>query len=107
MTTFEARVGYTAESRGHHSIVDFSNSTRELLPLALCTVELKAGEVFKVQGRTETGFFTDLENALWFAVNHNAELKPGAITILTPCQSTDGIPAWTVTQIHKRAVTKA
>lgn len=108
MTTFEARVGQIADPAGSHlSVVAFSNSVIDNLPLAECTVTLNDGEVFRVTGERLTCFFTDLEDALWFAVNNNAELTPGAITILTPCQSYTGIPVWQASQIHDRAIAKA
>jgi hypothetical protein len=107
MTTFEARVGQIADPAGsHQSVVTFSNSVVDNLPLAQCTVTLSDGEVFRVTGERLTCFFTDLEDALWFAVNNNAELMPGAIAILTPCLSYNGIPVWQVSQIHDRAVAK-
>ena len=107
MTTFDAQVGQVADPAGsHQSIVAFANSVIENLPLAECTVTLKEGEVFRVAGERLTGFFTDVEDALWFAVNNNAELKPGAIAILIPCLSYAGIPVWQISQVHDRAVAK-
>lgn len=107
MTTFEARVGFTAQFKGHHSIVAFANSAIRHLQLAHCTISLKDGEVFMVAGRDETGYFDDLEDALWFAHRHGVELQPGAITILTPSTGSNGIPAWNVSQVHSRAVVKS
>lgn len=107
MTTFEARVGYTAESNGHKSIVTFANVSSVRLPLALCTVELKADELFMVAGQDKTEYFGDLWEALRFADAHGVGRKPGAITILTPCLSYSGIPVWSNSQIHDRAVVKA
>lgn len=108
MTTFDAKVGQIADPAGaHQSIVTFANSVVDNLPLAECSVKLNEGEVFRVTGERLTGFFTDLEDALWFAVNNNAELLPGGIAILTPCQSYTGIPVWQISQIHDRAIAKA
>lgn len=107
MTTFEARVGCTAEFHGEKSIVTAPNLSSVRLPLPLCTVELKADELFMVEGQDKTEYFGDLWEALRFADGHGVGRRPGAITILTPCRSTNGIPAWGVTQIHERAVVKA
>lgn len=106
MTTFEARVGYTADSDGRKSIVTAASLSSARLHLPLCIIELKAGELFMVTGQDKTEYFGDLWEALRFADGHGVGRKPGAITILTPCRVTDGIPAWNVTQIHERAVAK-
>lgn len=107
MTTFEARVGCTAQFHGDLSIVTQANVASVRLPLPLCTVELKANELIKVEGQDATEYFGDLWDAIRFADNHGVGRKPGAITILTPCRSDNGIPVWSVTQIHDRAVVKA
>lgn len=106
MTTFEARVGWAASSAGHKSIVTFANLSSVRLPLPLCTIELKADELFMVEGRDQTEYFGDLWEALRFADAHGVGRKPGAIAIMTPCQATNGIPVWNVSQIHERAVVK-
>ncbi len=106
MNTFEALVGCRAEFKSRLSIVAFLNREIGHLPLAECTVTLKDGELFIVTGQAETGYFTDLEDALWFAHNHGADSKPGAIAILTPCRSENAIPVWQVSQVHERAVAK-
>lgn len=107
MTTFEARVGYTAEFHGRKSIVTFANLTSVHLPLPLCTVELKKGEAFMVSGQDKTEYFGDLWEALRFADSHGVGRKPGAITILSPRQGSAGIPVWEIEQIHDRAIPKA
>jgi hypothetical protein len=106
MTTFEARVGFTADSE-HLSIITFASLTSVSLPLPLCSVELEKGEVFMVAGQDKTEYFGDLWEALRFADSHGVGRKPGAITILTPCQGRNGIPAWNVSQVHERAIAKA
>jgi hypothetical protein len=107
MTTFEARVGYTAQFRGYHSIVTHPSVASVRLPLPLCTIELRPDELFKVEGQDKTEYFGDLWEALRFADGHGVGRKPGAITILTPCQRENDIPVWSVSQIHERAVAKA
>lgn len=107
MTTFEARVGYTAEFHGQKSIVTFASLSSVYLPLPVCTIELKKGEVFMVVGQDKTDYFGDLWEALRFADNHGVGRKPGAITILSPCRSEKGIPIWAIEQIHERAVAKS
>lgn len=106
MTTFEALVGFTADL-SHQSIVAFVNTSIRHLQLAHCTIALREGSVFIVNGRDETGYFDDLEDALWFARRHGVELKPGVIKVLEPATSEDGIPAWNVYQVHERAVVKS
>jgi hypothetical protein len=106
MTTFEALVGFTADQT-HQSIVAFTNTSFRHLPLAHCTVTLDEGSVFMVAGREETGYFDDLEDALWFARRNGVELKPGAITILEPAMAVKGIPSWNVYQVHECAAVKA
>jgi hypothetical protein len=105
MTTFEARVGFTAGVQ-HLSIVTHASVSSVSLPLPLCTVELKQGELFMVAGQDKTEYFGDLWQALRFADGHGVGRKPGAITILTPAQGKNGIPAWNVSQVHERAVAK-
>jgi hypothetical protein len=70
LTTFEARVGFTAQSEGQRSIVTAASLSSVRLPLPLCTVELKAGELFMVAGQDKTEYFGDLWEALRFADNH-------------------------------------
>lgn len=106
MTVFEARVGYTAEFHGRKSIVTFANLRSVHLPLPLCTVELKKGEVFMVSGQAKTEYFGDLSEALRFADRFGMGRKPGAITILSPRQGSTAIPVWEVEQIHERATPK-
>lgn len=107
MTTFEARVGHVSEFHGSKSIVTFASLSSVYLPLPLCTIELKKGEVFMVTGQDKTDYFGDLWDALRFADSHGVARKPGAITILSPCRAEKGIPVWAVEQIHDRAVPKS
>lgn len=104
--TFEAAIASVFEFHGRRTIVMLpgDNWVSKMVPLTDVTVTLREGEFFMAtNGKGETRYYEDLEDAWWFTHNNCSVGGPDAIVILTPTVNKNGISELVTVRVHERA----
>lgn len=104
--TFDAEIAVLHSFHGHRTVVSApgDDTASSVLPLTDVTVTLRADEVFMATGGNgQTGYFTDLAPAVAFTRHTGAAGTPGAIVVLTPCITPDGITGFNISQVHEHS----
>lgn len=104
--TYNAAVAVVASSRGHRTIVMPSGKSwvSDVLQLTV-SVTLRHNKVLIVSnGKGETRYEQDLDDALAISRKLGSEGMPDAIQILVPAIGKNGIGTYNLDSIHERAV---
>lgn len=105
--TYRAAIAIVFEFHGSRTIVMLPGNSwvSQELSLTDVTVTLREGEIFMVSnGKGETRYYRDLDDAAKFSRSCGNEGSPDAIVILSPTAGKNGISEMITVRVHERAV---